>query len=405
MVGRQRNGSASSGVATGPTNTPGNSQPSSPASVPPRRKKGGGLLAMLGCCGVPDNAQAVEQNEENLPSHKLANLPPRPTTASRSAAMNQSGNEEMTGVRTQFYEKEPNMKVNHSADAPARKTSTKESSAQDHSTVGGGDEDSKQTTLVGAAGPVVTVDPPASGKGSDDVPVAGTEKDGDGDVEMPDAAEAPPRATANPAVDKMYTGTRPPPPPPGPIPPVPSTSTGNTPAPEPIVIAEEPQPPQKSLLPPIRPEHRGRKCLVLDLDETLVHSSFKVWAADLTSSSECTGLTLIEDTASSRHDHPRRDRGQLSQCLCHQAAWSGSIHEESGGTLRDRCVHRVGLKGEKGAPRPTACIVSLTIGCSMVIPSWISWTSTTSSTTGYSGKVAIITRATMSKICRRSDAI
>ncbi|KAF8070196.1 protein phosphatase [Lyophyllum atratum] len=31
----------------------------------------------------------------------------------------------------------------------------------------------------------------------------------------------------------------------------------------------------KPLLPPILPEHAGRKCLVLDLDETLVHSSFK----------------------------------------------------------------------------------------------------------------------------------
>ncbi|KAF7321330.1 FCP1-like proteiny domain-containing protein [Mycena kentingensis (nom. inval.)] len=31
----------------------------------------------------------------------------------------------------------------------------------------------------------------------------------------------------------------------------------------------------KPLLPPLAPEHAGRKCLVLDLDETLVHSSFK----------------------------------------------------------------------------------------------------------------------------------
>ncbi|KAK0225819.1 NIF-domain-containing protein [Armillaria fumosa] len=31
----------------------------------------------------------------------------------------------------------------------------------------------------------------------------------------------------------------------------------------------------KPLLPPIAPQHVGRKCLVLDLDETLVHSSFK----------------------------------------------------------------------------------------------------------------------------------
>jgi len=30
-----------------------------------------------------------------------------------------------------------------------------------------------------------------------------------------------------------------------------------------------------ALLPPLKPEHIGKKCLVLDLDETLVHSSFK----------------------------------------------------------------------------------------------------------------------------------
>nr|POF17136.1 putative phosphatase psr2 [Quercus suber] len=33
---------------------------------------------------------------------------------------------------------------------------------------------------------------------------------------------------------------------------------------------------RKWLLPPLRQEFRGRKCLVLDLDETLVHSSFKI---------------------------------------------------------------------------------------------------------------------------------
>lgn len=32
----------------------------------------------------------------------------------------------------------------------------------------------------------------------------------------------------------------------------------------------------KPLLPPIEPKYAGRKCLVLDLDETLVHSSLKV---------------------------------------------------------------------------------------------------------------------------------
>lgn len=34
-------------------------------------------------------------------------------------------------------------------------------------------------------------------------------------------------------------------------------------------------PPSKYLLGPLAPQHVGKKCLVLDLDETLVHSSFK----------------------------------------------------------------------------------------------------------------------------------
>ncbi|KAI0769736.1 HAD-like domain-containing protein [Trametes elegans] len=34
----------------------------------------------------------------------------------------------------------------------------------------------------------------------------------------------------------------------------------------------------RPLLPPVSPKHAGRKCLVLDLDETLVHSSFKAIA-------------------------------------------------------------------------------------------------------------------------------
>jgi len=32
----------------------------------------------------------------------------------------------------------------------------------------------------------------------------------------------------------------------------------------------------RPLLPPIALQHAGRKCLVLDLDETLIHGSFKV---------------------------------------------------------------------------------------------------------------------------------
>ena len=40
--------------------------------------------------------------------------------------------------------------------------------------------------------------------------------------------------------------------------------------------SKPPKAPQKALLPDIRPEEADKKCIVIDLDETLVHSSFKV---------------------------------------------------------------------------------------------------------------------------------
>ncbi|KAL8676851.1 MAG: hypothetical protein Q9186_006678 [Xanthomendoza sp. 1 TL-2023] len=82
---------------------------------------------------------------------------------------------------------------------------------------------------------------------------------------------------------------------PTPEPPAPSPDTSiqsppqaNLPPPPPIINARRPsasnrrtsngvageQP--KGLLPPIADRFRGKKCLVLDLDETLVHSSFKI---------------------------------------------------------------------------------------------------------------------------------
>ncbi|KAI5362333.1 Putative FCP1 domain, HAD superfamily protein [Septoria linicola] len=61
------------------------------------------------------------------------------------------------------------------------------------------------------------------------------------------------------------------PPPPGP----PPTSDANPPS-QATSMVSTPEGTSKWLLPPTRPEHKGRKCLVLDLDETLVHSSFKI---------------------------------------------------------------------------------------------------------------------------------
>jgi RNA polymerase II subunit A small phosphatase-like protein len=55
-------------------------------------------------------------------------------------------------------------------------------------------------------------------------------------------------------------------------PPPPLSNAGKHIPPVPMVDPDK----QQWLLPPIQPRFKNRKCLVLDLDETLVHSSFKV---------------------------------------------------------------------------------------------------------------------------------
>ncbi|KAL8720801.1 MAG: hypothetical protein Q9225_002396 [Loekoesia sp. 1 TL-2023] len=94
------------------------------------------------------------------------------------------------------------------------------------------------------------------------------------DIEMPDAPPIPP-VPEQPMANQETTVQSPPqsnlpPPPPISIPNRPisterQTSNGAT-------TAEQ----QKWLLPPMADRFRGKKCLVLDLDETLVHSSFKI---------------------------------------------------------------------------------------------------------------------------------
>lgn len=111
----------------------------------------------------------------------------------------------------------------------------------------------------------------------------------DEDIEMTDSHPDVPRTTTDdrasgeePAVhDKESPITQvdqlPPPPSsqpqPHPAAPVPVAAPVATQA---NLRAGTPPEMKKALLPALRPEHSGRKCLVLDLDETLVHSSFKV---------------------------------------------------------------------------------------------------------------------------------
>lgn len=293
MLGRNRNGSASSnrlGVGTGPTATPGNSEPSSPA-VASHKKKKGGFLAIFGCCGVPDTANGLDADAP-VPTHKLDKIPPRPTTASRRTA---TPSDQPSNSRTQLYEKEPVQPPQPVHDVSKNGKRISGTSTQDQSTVGDRDGESKQTTLVGpsSSNPVISVDPP-HGAGSDAETLEETtsDKDAEGDVAMPDA-EAARQQSATTASDETYNKV--PPPPPGPVPAVPNPPTTT-------LTENPPEPQQKFLLPPQAPEFKGKKCLVLDLDETLVHSSFKVCDSSL---SVISSLTVPDSPPSRLYDSCR----------------------------------------------------------------------------------------------------
>lgn len=258
-------------MVTGPTATPGQSEPNSPAA-PSHKKKKGGFLAIFGCCGVPDNANGLEAEAP----HRLDKIPARPATASRRTAT--PSGEQPSGSKTQLSEKEPGQQAQQSAAQPQKNGKRiSGASTQDQSTVGDRDGESKQTTLVGAGSgnPSISVDPPHSVTSADEtIHENASEKDAEGDVSMPDAdnsRQQNAQGSVNNADEQL---PKVPPPPPGPVPAVPNAPT-STSVENPAVFASEQQQ-ERWLLPPQRPEHKGRKCLVLDLDETLVHSSFKI---------------------------------------------------------------------------------------------------------------------------------
>lgn len=258
-MGRHRNGSVSSNrsaVDASQAANPGNSAPNS-SSAPVQRKKKGGLLSLF-CCGVPDDAHVVDNEPGDAPTHKVEKLPPRPTTASRRA---QTPSEHTAASKSQAQEKDVAQTQN--PPEPSRAQRVSGTTTQDQSTLA---EESKQSTLIGTA-PTVTVDPPRSqeaeaGGSASEAPVA---KDGDGDTEMVDAAALQATEPPQPADTEDL------PPPPAPMPEAPTAPPNEV-----GLVAASEERPQDALLPPIQPHFKGRKCLVLDLDETLVHSSFKV---------------------------------------------------------------------------------------------------------------------------------
>lgn len=264
LGGRERNGSASTNRTGGDSERGrhlGNSQPSSPSTSEQkrRRKKNGGLLSILGCCVIPDTANTLEEGE-SVNVQKVEKLSPRPATAKSRPTATQ---EQQLGKP--LNEKETGQSVSTASQIENQASGSTQESTRDSKQP---NNESKQTEP-----PAVTVDAPTPSR-EEEMAEAKTapEATNSDDVELQDLEREELQEIPVPSSQDSQLRTSPPL----------STSGTTVVSVGAVTDTEVPAPEEQTwLLPPIAPEHKGRKCLVLDLDETLVHSSFKVSSIDL----------------------------------------------------------------------------------------------------------------------------
>ena len=294
---------------------PGPSLQAASSAEKPKKRGVTKFLSLLGCCGVQDDAKNPDISEPAVPPKKAkvlqANRSRQPTPAvkaEKSAAESSTGESkevpEETIGGTPYSEQtaaaKPKMvtrlsKENASTEKP---TALGNGPATEEEPAAQADARDQPLPPLPALSPIsnntsATAELPP---GPDVVPVlppnplntTSAEEDvaeegqvindrtpeqakRDSDIEM---TQAPPIApepgdiqrNAEPEKEQQQTQASLPPPPPRN-----NQARGSSPA-ERSPAAER----QQWLLPPIQPRFQGKKCLVLDLDETLVHSSFKV---------------------------------------------------------------------------------------------------------------------------------
>ncbi|KAI6251421.1 putative phosphatase PSR2 [Erysiphe necator] len=276
------------------TNKPFSGVAPTSTSIVLRPSKKQGFLSFL-CCGVSDNFSLLDANDATVRSKKITKISSaRPTTSSRPDG---SKNQNNIGVKskvpeTSFSEKE---EISQEGKQPATRDGVSVESEDNlekksiPAPINDGQNKSTENLFEINNNTLkeefITEDPskpaipllnihscpsPLSVEGSpsnaslngpnseDDLKVSSSDPIADDSLEI-----QPPILTKRfpPLEIPLDTSMHP-------IPIVPETSDGNL-----ALISEQKK---QWLLPPIEPHFKGKKCLVLDLDETLVHSSFKV---------------------------------------------------------------------------------------------------------------------------------
>lgn len=276
-------------------------------------KKRGGFLSFLNCCSAPENANTVEGGDQAVPAKKAKVLQQKPGRQPTPVVKaNISAGESSTGESKEVVEEsiggpeyselkpaaKPTMITRSSKDKvpaerlvaqappvpstaettePAAATETRDpplpplpvSNVSSPSEIITGQSMDATPIIAGTVPPqLIEPDQSVAEQGTTINDRTPQQEQADSDIAMVDA---PPLTTA---VEEPSAATReltqaqvnlPPPPPRNGQD---TTTSGSS--------AVTPSDKQRWLLPPLQPHFKGRKCLVLDLDETLVHSSFKV---------------------------------------------------------------------------------------------------------------------------------